>query len=78
MAAELNVDEAAGNIREHWKYQGFFAQIALQAPFCFVFPPLFMLEEVTLAISSRVYARATIVQGIYTPRKGPAPTSKAL
>jgi hypothetical protein len=33
MTVELTVEEAAGSIREHCKYQSFFAQITLQAPF---------------------------------------------
>lgn len=38
MTVELNVDRAAGSLREHCKYQGFFAQITLQAPFILNLP----------------------------------------
>lgn len=38
MTVELNVKKVAGNIREHCKYQGFFAQITLQAPFILNLP----------------------------------------
>lgn len=57
------MDEAAGNIKEHCRYQGFFAQIAFRhLLFCFVFPPWFHARG-NDPRDQVIYARGAIVEG---------------